>query len=72
MDADDNCRNLAVGAIAFVREDARRGAAAPDTQNALVIPRFRFAPSFPDSRSAYESGPQLPLEARPRVTALRI
>ena len=72
MNADDNCRNLAVGAIAFVREDARRGATAPDTQNALVIPRFRFAPALSDSRSGYESGPQLQLKAQPRVTALRI
>jgi len=72
VSADDNCRSLAVDAIAFVREDARRGAAAPDTQNALVIPRFRFAPALPDSRSGYESGPQLQLEARPLVTALRI
>jgi hypothetical protein len=70
--ADDNCRNLAVDAIAFVRDDARRGAAAPDTQNALVVPRFRFAPSLTDSRSGYESGPQLRLEARPLVTALRL
>ena len=72
MNADDNCRTLAVGAIAFVREDARRGATAPDTQNALVIPRFRFAPALSDSRSGYESGPQLQLKAQPRVTALRI
>jgi hypothetical protein len=72
MNADDNCRNLAVGAIAFVREDARRGATAPDTQNALVIPRFRFAPALSDSRSGYESGSQLQLKAQPRVTALRI
>jgi hypothetical protein len=70
--ADDNCRNLAVDAIAFVREYARRGAAAPDTQNALVIARFRFAPSLPDSRSGYESGAQSQFEARPLVTALRI
>ena len=72
VSADDNCRNLALDAIAFVREDARRGGAAPDAQNALVIPPFRFAPSLPDSRSAYESGLQLQLEARPLVTALRI
>jgi hypothetical protein len=72
VSADDNCRNLAVDAIAFVREDARRSAAASSTQNALVVPRFRFAPSLSDSRSGYESGPQLQLEARPLVTALRI
>jgi hypothetical protein len=72
VSTDDNCRNLVVDAIAFVREDARRGGAAPDAQNGLVIPPFRFAPSLSDSRSAYESRPQLQLEARPLVTALRI
>lgn len=72
MNADDNCRDLAVSAIAFVREDARRGAAAPGTLHALVIPRFRFAPALSDSRSGYESGPQLQLKAQPRITVLRI
>jgi len=72
VSGDDNCGNLAVDAMAFVREDTRRGAAAPDTLNALVISRLRFAPSLPDSRSGYEAGPQLQLEARPLVTALRI
>ena len=71
VSADDNCHNAAVDANAFVLEDAPRSAAAPDTQNALVIPRFRFAPSLRDSRSE-GSGPQLQLEARPLVTALRI
>ena len=72
VSADDSCRSLAVDTIAFVPEDARRGAAAPDTQNALVIPRFPFAPSLADSRSGYESGAQSQFEARPLVTALRI
>ena len=43
MSADGNCRSALVGAVAFVREDARRTAAAPDAHNALVVPRFRLA-----------------------------
>jgi hypothetical protein len=72
VSVDDNCRSLALDAIAFVREDTRRSAAAPDTQNALVIPRFRFAPALPDSRFGCESGAQSQFEAPPLVTALRI
>ena len=44
VSADDNCGSAFVGAVAFVREDARRTAADPDAQNALVVPRFRLAP----------------------------
>ncbi len=72
VSADDNCRSAFVGAVAFVREDARRTAAAPDAQNALVVPRFRLAPSPTDVRSGSESGRRLPLEERPLVTTLRI
>jgi hypothetical protein len=68
----DNCNNVAVGAMAFVREDLRRTASAPDAQNALVVPRFGFAPPPTDSRSGYQSGRQLLLEERPLVIALRI
>ena len=72
VSADDNCGGAFVGAVAFVREDARRTAAAPDAQNALVVPRFQLAPSPTDLRSGFESGRRLPLEERPLVTTLRI
>ena len=72
VSADDNCGSAFVGALAFVREDARRTAAAPDAQNALVVPRFQLAPSPTDLRSSFESGRRLPLEERPLVTTLRI
>ena len=72
VSADDNCSRVVVGAVAFVREDARRTAAAPDAQNALVVPRFRLAPSPTDVRPGFESGRRLPLEERPLVIALRI
>ena len=72
VSADDNCGSAFVGAVAFVREDARRTAAAPDAQNAVVVPRFRLAPSPTDLRPSFESGRRLPLEERPLVIALRI
>lgn len=69
---DDNCSSADVGAVAFVREDARRTAAAPDAQNALVVPRFLFAPSPSDLRSGFALGWRRLLEARPLIFALRI
>ena len=71
VSADDSCSSV-VGAVAFVREDARRTAAGPDAQSALVVPRFRLAPSPTDQRSGFESGRRLLLEERPLVIALRI
>jgi hypothetical protein len=72
VSADDNCGNTFVGPIAFVREDARRTAAAPDGQNALVVQRFQLAPSSTDLRPGFESGQRRPLEERPLVITLRI
>jgi hypothetical protein len=72
VSADDNCGNTFVGPIAFVREDARRTAAAPDAQTALVVQRFQLAPPPTDLRPGFESGQQRPLEERPLVITLRI
>ena len=72
VSAEDSCRNAVLGAVAFVREDARSTAAAPDAQNAVVVPRFRLAPSPTDLRLSFEWGRWLPLEERPLVIALRI
>jgi hypothetical protein len=72
MTADENCGNAFVRAVAFVREDARRTAAAPDAQDALVVPHFQLASSPTDLRSGFESARRLPLEQRPLVTTLRI
>jgi hypothetical protein len=72
VNADDNCRSAVLGAVAFVREDARRAAAGPDAQNALVVPRFRMAPSPTDLRPGFESGQWRPLEERLLVITLRI
>ena len=71
VSADDNCGS-AVGTVAFVREDARRSAAAPDAQNALVVPRFRLAPLPTDLRSGFEAGRRQLVEERPLILALRI
>ena len=70
--SEDNCRSADIGVVAFVREDSRRTAAAPDGQNTLVVPRFLFPPSPSDLRSGVELGWRLLLEERPLVFALRI
>jgi len=59
------------GPVAFVREDARRTAAAPHAQSALVVPCFRLTPSLTDLRRI-ELGRRLLLEERPLFIALRI
>ena len=72
VSAEDSCEKAALETVAFLREDARRSAAAADAQNALVVARFRLAPSPIDLGPAFESGRRLPLEERPLVIALRI
>ena len=72
MSADDSCSTFVLGAVTFVREDARRTVAGPDAQNALVVPRFRLFFSPTELRPGFESGRRLPLEERPLVIALRI
>jgi hypothetical protein len=72
VSAHDNCRSDAGGAVAFVREDARRTTAAPDAQNALAVPRFLLALSHTDLGTGFESGRRLLFEERPLVIALRI
>ena len=71
VNADDTCRSAVLGAVAVVREDARRS--APDAQNALVVSRFRLASSTTARRPGFESGQRRPLEERPVIiTTLRI
>ena len=72
VSADDNCSSVVVGAVGFVREDARRTAAAPAAQNALAVPHFRLAPSRTDVRPGFELDRRVLLEERPRVIAVRI
>ena len=68
----DDCRSAVLGAVAFVPEEGRRTAPPPDAQNALVILRFRLAPSPTDLRSGFEAGQRQLLEERPLILALRI
>jgi hypothetical protein len=72
VNADDTCRSAILGAVAFVREDARRTGPAPDAQNALVVSHFRLAPLPTDLHPGFESGQRRPLEERPLVITLRI
>jgi hypothetical protein len=71
VSADDNCRSAIIEAAAFVREDTRRTAAAPD-QHAVIVSRFRLAPLPTDLRHRFELGQRRPLEERPLVLTLRI
>ena len=72
VSAHDNCSSDVGAAVAFVREDARRTAAAPDAQNALAVPRFLLVHAHTDLGSGFESGRRLLFEERPLVIALRI
>ena len=72
VSAGDNCRSDVSEAVAFVGEDARRTAAAPDAQNAFAVPRFLLACSHIDLGFGFESGRRLLLEERPLILALRI
>jgi hypothetical protein len=71
MLGNDNCTDLTLGAPAFVREDLRRGASAPDAQHAVLVPGYQFAPPPSDTRSGHDPGQQPVLEGRPLVIPLR-
>lgn len=68
----DHCTDCTFGITAFVREDARRGASAPDAPHAIAVTGFRFAPPPTDIRSCHDRGQQSLLAARPLVIALRV
>jgi hypothetical protein len=72
LTGSDHCTDCTFGVTAFVREDARRGASAPDAQNTVAVPGFRFAPTPTDIRSCHDPGQQSLLAGRPLVIALRI
>ena len=72
VSADDSCTGVVVAAVGFVREDARRTAAAPDAQNALAVPWFLLALSPTDLGLGFQCGRRLLLEERPLAIALRI
>jgi hypothetical protein len=68
---NDSCTQLA-GATAFVREDVRRGASAPDAQDGVVVAGLQFAPPPAHSTSGRQLRHQTPLRASPLILALRI
>jgi hypothetical protein len=67
---EEYCRDAQLGANAFVREDARRGATALDVEGSVIIPPFAFAFS-PDTRSGCDFLAP-PTEARTSSLILRI
>ena len=71
--SSDDCTEVRFRAIAFVREDVRRGARVPDDSfGADTIPPFAFAPSAESDRWSTTRAGGLVLEARPRSLPLRI
>ena len=69
---NDSCTRLAAEATAFVREDVRRGASAPDAQHGVVVAWFQFAPPPGHSTSGRQLRQQTPPRALPLILALRI
>lgn len=72
LSGNDNCDNVVLSTAALVRENVRRGSTTAGTHDAIVVPRFRVAPSTTDTSSGYEPGRELAIERRPLVTTLRI
>jgi hypothetical protein len=72
VSGNDNCDHVVPSTTAFLREDVRPTASAPDAQHAVVVRRFRLAPPPTDTRSKYEREQQSALEERPLIIALRI
>lgn len=68
---DDSCDKVVLSA-AFLREDVRRGASAPDADDAVLVPRCQLAHSTTDARPRQEPGREWSLDHRPLSTALRI
>lgn len=68
--SEEACRDAALGATAFVREDPRREATAR-AQGAAINPHFAFASSL-DSRFGELSFAGPPLGTRPSLSILRI
>src|SRR5206468_3091359 len=68
----DDCKHLAVGTIAFVREGGYRGKLTTDVQIAVATPRFAAAQFRSNLRSGFESGQRRRLEERRLVITLRI
>ena len=72
MTGNDSCTRLVAGATAFVREDVRRGASAPNVQHGVVVPWFEFAPPPAHPMFASRLCQQTPLQVSPLILALRI
>jgi hypothetical protein len=68
---DTGCdRVLSVGA--FLREEAKRSAAAPDAAHAIVVPRSLIAQLATVARPEWATGREWSLAKRPLSTVLRL
>ena len=72
MTGNDSCTRLVAEATAFVREEVRRGASAPNVLHSVVVPRFEFAPPPAHSTFGRRLGQETLPQASPLILALRI
>ena len=72
---DDTCPYCDKGglvAVPFLREDGRRSVSALDSLQAILVPRYQFAPSTIHSRAQHEPGREWSLEGRHLPSVLRV
>jgi hypothetical protein len=72
MTGNDSCARLVAEAMAFVREDVRRGVSAPNVQHGVVVPWCEFAPTPAHPTFGSRLGQEAALQASPLILALRI
>lgn len=69
---EDSCRTVPASATSFVREDARRGAARPDSQPAVAVPGLQVARPPGHMLRAYRLAPSPGAQSPPVLIALRL
>ena len=70
--SDDGCDEVALSAVALLREGVRRGISSPEGEHAILVPRYQLARLTTGAPLGYKPGRDSPLERRPLKTALRI
>jgi hypothetical protein len=68
----DSCDDGVASIAAFIREDLRLGASAPQVDHTIPVPRYAVAPTTTDARLLHEPGRLPSPGTSPLNTALRI
>jgi hypothetical protein len=66
------CDKGGLVAVPFLREDGRRSVSALNSLQAILVPRYQFAPSTTHSRAQHESGRDWSPEGRHLPSVLRV